>query len=378
MRAGGYIVAFFFISSEVRLNFGLRHERGTSMDDCDLLLAGGVFKTDLLATSEELRTAWEQFWYSMSEEEARNTFDSGAKVPLPQSVNIVEGHLSDEDFRKWKQSVGGKYSGSTFARSDLLAISHHADPAIIDGFNRCIETTRGKMNAWAISVGTGEVLFYTRYDPEGDNPKKPVVSNSTVTNAYVPNNASVQKGQIFPKGKVLPFGIMPVSLTRENPEKPCTFVVNTSEGNPSYELKAVSAVPQPPAELILSVYDVTEQEGIQIGVIQAYGTDTMHNGPPYIDRANMAEWEIVSPANGNYMLKVTYASLESRPMRLLVNKTLVNANACGRVTGGWDPGSRQEESEGTVAIRRGLNKIRLESDHYCPHINRIRLELIKP
>src|ERR1017187_5696610 len=146
------------------------------------------------------------------EGQARKAFDSGAKVPLPQSVNIVEGHLSGEDFRKWKQSVAGKYSVSTFSSRDLLAISHHADPAIIEGFDRCKELTSSKMAANAISVVTKEVLFYVRNNPDRTSPKNPVVSNSTVTNAYVPNNGSVPKGQIFFEGQVLPFGLMAVSL----------------------------------------------------------------------------------------------------------------------------------------------------------------------
>lgn len=82
------------------------------MDRCESLLAGGVFNTDLVTKSDEVRTSFERFWFSKSAKEAEAAFNSGVRFPLPKVPGLlVDGHLDGKKFDQWKQTVADKYSG---------------------------------------------------------------------------------------------------------------------------------------------------------------------------------------------------------------------------------------------------------------------------
>jgi hypothetical protein len=52
-------------------------------------------------------------------------------------------------------------------------------------------------------------------------------------------------------------------------------------------------------------------------------------------RANQVDWRFAIKETGYYRIVVTYAALESRPVRLFANGELINETALAKPTGGW-------------------------------------------
>jgi hypothetical protein len=88
---------------------------------------------------------------------------------------------------------------------------------------------------------------------------------------------------------------------------------------------------------------------------------------------NYTEYEITPPQAGVYQIDLRYASGDPRPILLYVNGVLVNSNAAGQVSGGFNPDSQRWFSEGIFHLKAGKNTIRLQRESYFPHIDKILL-----
>jgi hypothetical protein len=117
----------------------------------------------------------------------------------------------------------------------------------------------------------------------------------------------------------------------------------------------------------------TRGSGIEVGVVPAWGLTSIHNAPPYLPRANLAEYDFTASAGGRYRLEVEYAAAESRPVEISLNGVVVNAAGLAQVTGGWSDESQQWAAQGDVTLKPGLNTLRFKRDNYFPHIRSIRL-----
>ena len=90
-------------------------------------------------------------------------------------------------------------------------------------------------------------------------------------------------------------------------------------------------------------------------------------------QSSFAEYEIDISADGPYLLQARYAARDARPGQILLNGTIVNKNAIANTTGGWMPEHQQWFSEGTVLLKVGANKLRIESEPLMSHIDKFRL-----
>ena len=104
-----------------------------------------------------------------------------------------------------------------------------------------------------------------------------------------------------------------------------------------------SALPLPPRQTItLSARDYLAANSLNVeaggGLATDYGPDTLHNGPPYEQARNAAEWQFFANAAVGYWLEVEYAAAVSRPVTITVNGQQVSSNGLAEVTGGWDLG----------------------------------------
>ena len=103
----------------------------------------------------------------------------------------------------------------------------------------------------------------------------------------------------------------------------------------------------------------TDNYGKEIGVI--------HTGNAPTD----AEWDITVPNAGTYQLEVRYAAEESRPVKILLNDSLVRNDAAGTATGGWFPDNQKWEPQAIVTLKAGKNVLRIERNGAIPHIDKL-------
>ncbi len=86
-----------------------------------------------------------------------------------------------------------------------------------------------------------------------------------------------------------------------------------------------------------------------------------------------AEWDINVAKAGNYQIEMRYAAMLSRPIRLLANGKVLNAQAAGSVTGSWNPDGQKWEVQGVYPLQAGKNTIRIENNGDIPHIDKLML-----
>ena len=105
-----------------------------------------------------------------------------------------------------------------------------------------------------------------------------------------------------------------------------------------------------------------EKYGKEIGIISDPGAQD-----------NFAEYDINVDAGGPYLLQLRYAAAQARPGRVLLDGKVVREGAVSQVTGSWMPNGQRWFGEGTLALRKGVNKLRLESKPMMSHIDKLRL-----
>ena len=104
-----------------------------------------------------------------------------------------------------------------------------------------------------------------------------------------------------------------------------------------------------------------------------YG-QVLHNAPPYSEQKNAVEYKVSCDCPAHYRLDVKYAAAEARPVRVLLNGSVVKEGALADTTGGWDPKDQQwRENQATLTLVKGVNVLRLERDSVFPHISEIEL-----
>jgi hypothetical protein len=76
-------------------------------------------------------------------------------------------------------------------------------------------------------------------------------------------------------------------------------------------------------------------------------------------------------------LFVTYASEDTRPVRVTINNYIIQEKALAATTGGWDEPNSVEQSLGVVRVTSGKNILEFYSEHQFPHIQQIRFHPVK-
>ncbi|MBT4011390.1 MAG: DUF1553 domain-containing protein [Planctomycetaceae bacterium] len=123
---------------------------------------------------------------------------------------------------------------------------------------------------------------------------------------------------------------------------------------------------------------VWEAEKFQRGTLEAettnYGKDIgvlLHQG--------YAEYDIDIEVAGDYQLELRYAAVDSRPMVLSINGTVVDSDVAAHITGTWFADSQTWFVEGIFELQAGKNVIRLaREDGPVPHVDKILLVKAAP
>mgnify|MGYP001965473634 CR=1 FL=1 len=90
------------------------------------------------------------------------------------------------------------------------------------------------------------------------------------------------------------------------------------------------------------------------------------------DPTQFVEYEIDASGGGEWLIRIRYASGESRPVRLLAGGTEIRAEICGETTGGFDVANLRWTTI-RVDLPEGTNRIRFERAGAFPHVEKISL-----
>lgn len=91
------------------------------------------------------------------------------------------------------------------------------------------------------------------------------------------------------------------------------------------------------------------------------------------DGQQFAEYDLTFERAGRARLEVRYAAKEMRPVRVLVDGTVVAPEALGAVTGSWNPDGQRWAEVATFDVRAGRNVLRIERDGALPHLDQLLL-----
>lgn len=86
------------------------------------------------------------------------------------------------------------------------------------------------------------------------------------------------------------------------------------------------------------------------------------------------EWEFYSPRDGLHVLHGYYASNDCRPVSLSLNGKNISEDALSKSTGGYYLADVRKQKVGEVFIKKGVNTLKLTTDHFMPHIAKFTLE----
>ena len=95
-----------------------------------------------------------------------------------------------------------------------------------------------------------------------------------------------------------------------------------------------------------------------------YSGHTIVNG-----RDGWVEYAIDIPVTGRYHLEAKYNAKDSRPLKLIINKTTVCSKFANGTTGTWSEKYKaRKECYGPFEMTKGHNILRLETEGYFPHL----------
>jgi hypothetical protein len=203
------------------------------MDRCVAILAGGVFNTEVITSSETVKTAWEKWWFSQSASEARSNVSAGIGMVVPSF--LLNGSFDDERFESWKQSNAAQYAGNHFSQRDIDVLKSVASKEILSAFVDCVQQTEVglKLFAQAPHAG-GATVVWVKYTPEGSNVKLPIVQATDMANArLITPVPGLRPSEFLLAGSELPLGVRPVLVQVINPEEPALFDIWTDMGSTS-------------------------------------------------------------------------------------------------------------------------------------------------
>ncbi|MEJ8822224.1 TIR domain-containing protein [Variovorax humicola] len=115
--------------------------------------------------------------------------------------------------------------------------------------------------------------------------------------------------------------------------------------------------------------------GMNVAIDQCIpGPGTLSNGPPCNHAPNAAEFEFEASEAGTYRMSINFAADEARPIKVILNGDLISDNALDEKTGGWQNNFLKWAEVGGVALKKGINIVRLERSDVFPHIHDLRFD----
>lgn len=86
----------------------------------------------------------------------------------------------------------------------------------------------------------------------------------------------------------------------------------------------------------------------------------------------IASCDVRLPHAGKYEMFIHYASVDSRPVRVTLNNTILQEGALAASTGGWSDPNWVDYTMGVITAKQGVNTVGFRTEHQFPHIQKLR------
>ena len=144
------------------------------------------------------------------------------------------------------------------------------------------------------------------------------------------------------------------------------------------EVRRVQAVEQQVREIVSAFGEgKTPPSGTVITEAEDFARGKIGKNGPFVlngnFKPNYAEWDFELPASGRFVLELNFASGESRPVKLFLNGELLTEQAAAGTTGGFADSNSKWMVECVLALKEGVNTVRLERPGGMPHFDKLAL-----
>jgi hypothetical protein len=222
-------------------------------NDCNALLAGGVFNQLRLRTASDIRLAifdWECTTEFKTHDEAIN---AGLSIGFPvYGVPLqLGGTFSDTQRDTWKREHCATHSVNMSDQQQKELEVLVASKDILATYTRCIEATSYGLSLRLEEASNCDMTLFARYVPNSASDKPPKVTSFVPTGATCPNAPT--------KGASIPYGGLAFAC-RRNERDAVLISLNTTKGAKEERLAPLPDRPPRPAEPVYAEqwFDVDE------------------------------------------------------------------------------------------------------------------------
>jgi hypothetical protein len=335
-----------------------------AQDVCEAFARYGVFDTVVSQSatdkSESFRT-----WFCQSRFESKASADA-AGGSLGYTGFTASLNSENKDWSEFRDDYCRDDSFASTYRNRTASFVQTINATASNNMLACFQRSGLHMR---VIPGAGPRVFYVqaRYTSDGNTP--------SATISFFGISGASCEGPIRAGAQIT--GATSELLCTRAGNAPVDITVSASRDvrwNSPRGLPAVYTPPPPPVRQVIEVRAMDFVNGTNVAIDACVvGPGTLANAAPCTDRPNAAEFVMRATAGGRYRLDVNYAAASSRPVRVMVNGVPVRDNALSSVTGGWENSWLRWVEVGTVELRQGENRIRLERAGVFPHIHDLRL-----
>jgi len=334
-----------------------------AQDACEAFARYGIYDTRI-TTSDTDKVASFRAWFCQSKFESKQAADS-AGLSLGYGGFTLGFDSNSESWSQFSSNYCRDDSYSTKYRQATLSFVQTINANASANMLACFQ--RGGLHA-RIVQGARPDTFYVqaRLTPTGPTTKATVVGFAVV--------GGTCSGPI-----TIGYGITAAGaeeICQRSGDQAVDISLSASEQvnwDTPRGLQRIVHPPLPPTKRPITIRAQDFVRGTNVAIDQCVaGPGTLANAPPCNSAPNAAEFDFVVSAAGAYRLDINFAAASPRPVKVILNGTVVRDQALSETTGSWLNSNLRWSEVGRVMLREGANTLRLERADVFPHIHDLR------
>lgn len=334
-----------------------------AQDVCEAFAKYGIYDTQAGSSDTDKASSF-RTWFCQSKFESKQSADS-AGLSLGYAGYELGYDSSSENWSQFSsnycrdETYNAKYRQAT--RSYVQTINANASNNMLACFSR------GGLHA-RIVPGSRQDVFYVqaRLNPTGATTKATVVGFSVV--------GATCTGPLKSGYEISPAGVEQVC--NRSSDQAVDVSLSASEQvnwDSPRGLKSVFRPAPPPPKIPIAIRAQDVARGTNVAIDQCVaGPGTLANAAPCNDAENAAEFDFIANAAGAYRMDINFAAAASRPVKVVLNGTVIRSQALSETTGSWLNSNLRWSVVGQVFLKEGSNTVRLERAGVFPHIHDLR------
>lgn len=213
-----------------------------SAQECDQVLAGGIFNTTAISSNAAFARTLNEFIYASDFSSHQQAVDAGLSigtvvfgVPLK-----LGGSFSNQQKDEWRRKNIQYKTEASQSSYKLDMLFKYASPEVLETWLRCKEITQARpgLSSYIQEINNSSAVLHLNWVPSaGDEGGAPVILSSSITGGSRADNASKP---ILPDGyKLLQGQDGNLVALIKRPEQVCVVVINTTRGATTCFLRAL-------------------------------------------------------------------------------------------------------------------------------------------